>query len=164
MIVAVQMSRATAFPPASDYIITNFGPSVAFVGWGPDSDTAIANARAPIAGDTTGKFCFVVHPGARGIEAKDGAWFAAITESGSADVLITPGSGLVDGFGAGNAATDPAASSAMLALSAYSVGRQAEMIEKLLIELRTLTEFVKQGLNVGDDPEAIRSDQAATIN
>ena len=73
MISAVKMSRATEFPPAGDFIINNFGPSVAFLGWGPDSDTAIANAKVPATGETTGTFCYVVHPGARSIEAKDGA-------------------------------------------------------------------------------------------
>lgn len=159
----VQVSRATAFPPASDFIITNFGPSVAFVGWGPDQDTAIANARAPAQGDPDGKFCFVVPPGARSVEAKEGAWFAAVTEAGSADILITPGSGLVDGFGAGNAAMDASSNAALLAMAALAY-RQQETAEALLIELRTITEFLKQGLNVGDDPEAIRSDQAASIN
>ena len=162
MVAAVQMARATGFPPASDYSIINLGPNVAFVGWGPDSDTAMANARVPIAGDATGTFCFVVHPGGRSIEAKDGAWFAAITESGTADILITPGSGLVDGFGIGDAATT-AAGAATLSLAALAL-RQQELTEALLIELRTITEFIKQGLNVGDDPDEIRSDQAASIN
>ena len=161
---SVQMARATAFPPASDYIITNFGPSVAYIGWGPGQDTAVANAAAPITGDSTGAFCFAVYPGKRSIEAKDGAWFAATTESGTADILITPGSGLVDGFGVGNAASGAGASEDALTVLALVALRQRELMEGVLVELRTLTEFIKQGLNVGDDPDAIRSDQAASIN
>lgn len=164
MISAVKMSRVSEFPPAGDFIVNNFGPSVAFLGWGPDSDTAIANAKVPASGEATGTFCYVVHPGARSIEAKDGAYFAAMTESGTADIMITPGRGLVDGFGAGNVASDATTSAGMLALLAYSTGVQQELLEGVLIELRTLTHFLKEGLNVAEDPDSARSDAASRIN
>ena len=84
-----------------------------------------------------------------------------MTESGTADIMITPGRGLVDGFGAGNVGVDAASNASLLALFAYSSGAQQELFEGVLIELRTITEFLKAGLNVADDPAAIRSDNAA---
>ena len=77
-ISSVQMSVATGFPPTDNYIITNFGPSTAFVGYGSTSAAAIANAKVPASGDTAGVFCFVVCPGQQSIEAKDGVYFAAV--------------------------------------------------------------------------------------
>ena len=158
---AVQMSTIAEMPPASDYTITNLGPSAAFVGWGPDRDTAIDNAREPTSAEP--RFCVVVFPGQRTVEAKHGAWFAASTASGVADILISPGHGLVDGFGAGNA-LDQADSVALLALLDHQRGGLRESLDAILIELRVITSFLKEGLNVAEDPNAARSDEAATIN
>lgn len=157
---AVQMSTVAGFPQASDYTITNFGPSVAFVGWGPDADTAITNALEPTSANP--RFCVVVYPGQRTVEAKHGAYFAASTASGTADILISPGHGLVDGF-AGNAALASSDAGALLALLAHERGAQQELLEGLLIELRTITHFLKEGLNVAEDPDLARSDQAAQV-
>lgn len=157
----VQMSVVAGMAPASDYTITNFGPAVAFVGWGPDADTAIDNAREPTAAES--RFCVVVYPGQRSIEAKHGAYFAASTASGTADILISPGHGLVDGFGAGNA-LDQADSVALMALLAHQRGEQKDALDGILVELRVITSFLKEGLNVAEDPDAARSDQAAIIN
>lgn len=159
---AVQMSTIAGMPQASDYTLTNFGPGVAFVGWGPDADTAIDNAREPTA--ATPRFCVVVYPGQRTIEAKHGAFFAASTVSGVAEILVSPGHGLVDGFGAGNVASDQSDSAALLALLLYERGEQNETLKDALIELRVITNFLKQGLNVAEDPDVARSDEAATIN
>lgn len=163
-ISSVKMTTATGFPPAGDYTISNFGPNVAFVGWGPDSDTAIANADVPATGDTTGKFCFIVYPGQRTIEAKDGAYFAAVTSIGTADILITPGRGLVDGFGDGNVVNDLSNTVATAAMLSVTWGAQMELLQLILIEMRTQTDFLKQGLNVAEDPDVTRSDQAAIVN
>lgn len=159
--LAVQMSVITGMPQASDYTITNFGPSAAFLGWGPDADTAIDNAREPTIGEP--RFCVVIYPGQRTVEAKHGAYFAASTASGTATIMISPGAGLVDGFGAGNA-LDQTDSASLLALLAHATGRDLELMERFLIELRTITHFLKDGLNAPDDPDAIRSDEAANIN
>ena len=43
---SVRMSVATDMPHADNYILTNFGPSVAFVGYGSSSDEAINNAES----------------------------------------------------------------------------------------------------------------------
>lgn len=161
MFEAKQVSRATGFPFANNYIITNLGPAVAFVGHGPDSGTAIANASVPT--EATSQFCFVVPPGQRSVEAKENAFFAAVTASGTADILITPGHGLVDGFGEGLANLDTQGSAASVAMLDYLIGSQQDLMRGLLIELRTITEFVKQGLNVAEDPDAVRSDQVANI-
>lgn len=159
---AVQMSTIAGMPQASDYTLTNFGPSVAFVGWGPDADTAIDNAREPTT--ATPRFCVVLYPGQRSIEARHGAFFAASTASGSADILVSPGHGLVDGFGAGNIAGDLSDSAALLALLSHGRGEQNELLRGTLIELRVITNFLKQGLNVAEDPDAARSDEAPRIN
>ena len=159
---AVQMSTIAGMPQANDYTLTNLGPSVAFVGWGPDADTAIDNAREPTT--ATSRFCVVLYPGQRSIEAKHGAFFAASTVSGNADILISPGHGLVDGFGAGNAVLDQADAVALLALLDYQRGEQKEAFGDILVELRVITSFLKQGLNVAEDPDAARSDEAAIIN
>ena len=163
--VAIKVSQtADVFPQARNYILTNFGPSVAFVGFGPDSATAITNAKAPTATDTTGEFCYVLPPGQRGIEAAPGAWFAAVTESGTADILITPGYGMVDGFGDGAASSTAASGAALAELVNYAFGPQQEMFNAILIELRTQTEFLRQGLNVTDSPDLVRADQAPLVN
>lgn len=159
---AVQMSVITGMPQASDYTLTNFGPSVAFIGWGPDADTAIDNAREPTT--ATSRFCVVLYPGQRSVEAKHGAFFAASTVSGNADILISPGHGLVDGFGAGNVSGDLSDSAALLALLSHERGEQSELLRGTLIELRVITNFLKQGLNVAEDPDAARSDEAPRIN
>lgn len=159
---SVQMSTIAGMPQASDYTLTNFGPSVAFIGWGPDSATAIDNAREPTA--ATSRFCVVLYPGQRTIEAKHGVYFAASTASGTAEILISPGHGLVDGFGAGNVAGDQFNSVALAALLAHQRGDIDEWLRSALIELRVITGFLKEGLNVAEDPEAARGDEAASIN
>lgn len=156
---AVQVSNATGFPPASDYTITNLGPEVAFVGWGPDVDTAIANAKEPKTGDS--QFCVVVCPGQMAIEARSNAYFAASTVSGTAELLISPGHGLVSGFGSGKVSTD---SSILMAMLDFERGEHRELQNELLIELRTITHFLKEGLNVAEDPDSTRSDEAAQLN
>lgn len=159
---AVQMSTITGMPQASDYTLTNFGPSVAFVGWGPDGDTAVDNAREPTG--ATPRFCVVLYPGQRTIEAKHAAFFAASTASGTAEIFISPGHGLVDGFGAGNITGDQSDSAALLELLYEQRGAHNELLKNTLIELRVITNFLKQGLNVAEDPNAARGDEAASIN
>lgn len=155
---AVKMSEATNFPQANNYIITNFGPNWAYVGYGPDSDTAIDNAVVPTAGDTTGKFCFVVPPGQRSIEAKSGVYFAAITEKGTADLLLTPGHGSVDGFGTGDADTQSAANATLSSLLTHFLVAQKEVLDEILTELHVHTLFLQQGFVVKENPENIRGD------
>ena len=158
---SVRMSVATDMPHADNYILTNFGPSVAFVGYGSSSDEAINNAEIPASGDSAGEFCFILPPGQRSIEAKHGVYFAARTESGNADILITPGKGSIEG---GSEVTGEVSNTDLAALLLYESGAQQELLQRILIELRTQTEFLKQGLNVADDPDSIRSDQTDSIN
>ena len=160
---ARQVMTGTGFTNATAHTIFNFGPAIAFIGYGPDADTAVANAKPPTPGDSVGTFCIVMGPGARSIEASPKSYFAAMTENGVADILITPGAGAIEGFGDG-LASQAQSNAAMLAMLRYLDGSQRELLEQALTELRTLTYFVKEGLNVADDPEAIRSDNAATIN
>ena len=49
-------------------------------------------------------------------------------------------------------------------LLAQVLGAHKELLQAILIELRTQTEFLKQGLNVSDDADAVRSDNATLIN
>ena len=155
---SIRMSVATGMPQADNYIITNFGPSVAFVGYGSNSAEAIANADVPVDGDTTGEFCFIVPPGQISIEAKHGVYFAAVTVSGTADIFITPGIGEVT-----SGVPDQTSNEEFGTLFLYAQAQQ-ELMQKILIELRTQTEFLKQGLNVADDPDSIRGDQTDSIN
>lgn len=161
---SVQMSAAIGYPPTDNYIITNLGTNVAFLGYGSTENEAIANARIPAAGNTTGIFCFVVYPGQRSIEAKDGAYFAAVTASGTTDLLITPGHGPVDGFGNSDASANQTSAGSLAALFAYEYGEQQELLKNILIELRTHTAFLKEGLNVAEDPDLVRGDQTKSIN
>ena len=161
---AMQITVAAGFPPANNYIITNSGPAIAYVGYGPDSATAIANASVPAVGDSTGTFCFVVKPGQRSVEAKPDAWFAAVTETGSANLMITPGHGLVDGFGEGLDTTEVQEGVSLIGLLAYSLGEQQELLKGLLAQLLTITDCLKQGHNVSDDVEVARSENEALIN
>lgn len=154
---SIRMSVGADFPQANNYIITNFGPSTAFIGYGNTADDATTNARIPEPGDA-GQFCFIIPPGQRGIEAKHGVYFAAVTATGTADIFITPGHGTVDGFGF-NASADQASTADLGSLFLYESGTQQELLRTILVELRTQTEFLKQGLNVADDPESIRGDQ-----
>lgn len=159
---AVRMSVATDMPHADNYIITNFGPSVAFVGYGSSESEAIDNAKVPTEGDATGDFCFIVPLGQRSIEAKHGVYFAAVTESGTADLLITPGKGSIEGDS--DSVANQTSTNDLAALVLYESGVQQELLRGILIELRTQTEFLKQGLNVADDPDLIRGDQTESIN
>ena len=153
-----------SFGPANNYILTNYGPNTVYVGYGPDSNTAIANAAVPVDGDSTGKFCFVVRPGQRTVEAKADAYFAAITETGTAKLEITPGHGLVDGFGEGLDASERDEDKQLVMLLAYQVGAQQELLRGILIELRVLTNLLGQGLNVSDNPDSLRADEEPLIN
>lgn len=157
---SVRMTVVTDMPQADNYILTNFGPAVAFIGYGASSDEAINNAEIPVVGDA-GEFCFILPPGQRSIEAKHGAYFAARTESGNADILITPGKGSVEG---GSEVTGEVSNTDLADLLLYESGAQQELLQRILIELRTQTEFLKQGLNVADDPDSIRGDQTDSIN
>ena len=158
---AVRMSVATDMPQADNYILTNFGPAVAFVGYGGSSDEAIDNAEIPASGDSSGEFCFVLPPGQRSIEAKHGVYFAARTESGNADILITPGKGSIE---SDSDASSQTSNADLAALLLYESGVQQEMLRAILIELRTQTEFLKQGLNVAEDPDSVRGDETEAIN
>ena len=145
---AVQMSVIAGTVQASDYTITNLGPAVAFVGWGPDKATALANAREPTTGDP--RFCVVVYPGQLAIEAKHGAWFAASTAAGSADILISPGHGLVHGF----AGPSSQATSQVEALQQ----QQLDALELILTELQVLTLLTKEGFILPGELDDLRSD------
>ena len=157
----IQMSVIAGMPPASDYTITNLGPGIAYVGWGPDADTAIENAREPTTAEP--RFCVVVYPGQRTIEAKHNVYFAASTASGTTTLLISPGQGLVDGFGAGNV-LEQTDSLALLGLLAHIRGSEQETLDRILVELRVITNFIKQGLNVAEEPDIARGDETANIN
>ena len=156
---AIQMSAASGFPPTDNYIITNFGPETVFVGTGSTSSEARNNAQVSASGDETGKFCFIVPPGQRGFEAKDGVYIAAVTVSGIADVFITPGKGEIEGGSLGGT-TSTADSSSLLS---YESGTEQDLLRAILIELRTVTCFLKEGLNVAEDPDLIRGDQTNSI-
>ena len=159
---AVRMSVAADMPQADNYILTNFGPSVAFIGYGGSSDDAINNAKVPTSGHAGGEFCFVLPPGQRSIEAKHGVYFAAVTESGNADILITPGKGSIESDSA--VASSQASGGDLGAMVLYQSGAQQELLRAILVELRTQTEFLKEGLNVADDPDVVRGDQTESIN
>lgn len=158
---AVKMTTAVGFLKSDSYIISNFGPAVAFIGYGSSQSEALTNARIPADGDNTGTFCFIVPPGQRTVDAlsKDTAYFAAVTVSGTADVFITPGRGEVNG------SLDSQASTADLgSILNYESGTEQELLRGILIELRTHTEFLKEGLSVAEDPDLIRGDQTNSIS
>lgn len=145
---AVQMSVISGNPQASDYTITNLGPNVAFVGWGPDKDTAVANAQEPTTGDP--RFCVIVYPGQLAIEARHGAWFAASTLSGIAEIMVSPGHGLVHGFSSPSAQ----ANNTVEALQQ----QQLDALELILTELQVLTLLTKEGFILPGELDDLRSD------
>ena len=155
------LATSPLFPSAPHYILTNLGPSMVFVGYGPDRATAIDNAAVPVATDTAGTFCVIVPPGQRGIEAPAGSWFAAVTESGTADLLITPGYGKIDGFGDGSAAATAAINRAFGQLVDYAFGQQQELLTAILTEARVQTEMLRDAHGIADSVESLRNDQAS---
>lgn len=145
---AVQMSVIAGNPQASDYTITNLGPNVAYVGWGPDKDTALENAQEPTTGSP--RFCVVCYPGQMAIEARHGAWFAASTISGTAEIMISPGHGMVHGFSSPN----NQANASVEALQQ----QQLDALELILIELQVLTLLTKEGFIIPGELSDLRSD------
>lgn len=158
---AVKMTTTTDFLKSDSYILSNFGPATAFVGYGSNVNEAIANARVPADGDTTGTFCFIVPPGQRSIDAlsKDTVHFAAVTISGTADIFITPGRGEIQG-----SLNSQVPVADLDSIFAYESGTEQELLRGILIELRTVTHFLKEGLNVAEDPDLIRGDQTNSIH
>lgn len=157
---SVQMTVNSDFLKSDSYVITNLGPAIVAMGFGSSSAEARANARFPETDNTTGTFCFIVPPGQRTIDAlsKDTVYFAASTASGTADVLITPGTGMV--YGSLDNQSSPMD---IASLVSYESGIQQELLQAILIELRTHTEFLREGLNVAEDPDLIRGDQTSSI-
>lgn len=158
---AIQMTVATDMPQADNYIITNFGPNTAFVGYGSSSAEAIDNAQIPEDRPGGSTFCFIVPPGQRSIEAKHGVFIAAVTASGTADLFVTPGKGSIESDT--EVAIEQTSNTDLANLVLYAV-RSVEVMEAILIELRTQTEFLKEGLSVAEDPDLIRGDQTNSIN
>ena len=145
---AVQMSVITGMPQASDYTITNLGPVLAFVGWGPDRDTAVTNAQEPTTGDP--RFCVLVYPGQLAIEARHGAWFAASTIAGTSELLISPGHGLVHGFSSPNSQANAQIETLQQ--------QQLDALELILTELQVLTLLTKEGFILPGELDDLRSD------
>ena len=157
----VRMTVTSNFLKADSYLITNLGPSIIALGYGSSAAEAMSNASFPSAGDTTGVFCFIVPPGQRTIDAlsKNIVYFAAVTASGTADVLITPGRGEIAA-----SLDDQSEVLNIAAILLNAVVSQRDLLEAIFIELKTHTYFLKEGLTVDDDPDLVRSDyQTDTI-
>ena len=152
---AARASRSSAQPYARDFLITNLGPVPVFLAWGADAATAVANATIPERGAS--QSCRVVLPGQCGIEADPDSYFAAVTEAGEADVFVLPGIGEVNEIGYDAVQTQAMAAS--LGLMALIMRANRETLTNLLVEARTQTAFLKSGLGVADEPDAVRADQ-----
>lgn len=76
---------------AEQYILTNIGTAVVFVGWGQATDQASANAVIPTSTPTC---VYVLLPGTQTtITAPPDAFFTGITSASTAVVYVTPGYG-----------------------------------------------------------------------
>ena len=142
-----------------DFTLTNLGPGLAVIGVGASESEAISRAVIPAVGDPTGVKCFILPPGQRSIEAHPLAYFAAVTFGGTADILITPGKGPVDGF-----TGDLLAATSGPTDISDQIRELRDQLRDLLVELKAQTYILREGFVINDEVETIRHDihQATT--
>lgn len=82
-------------PAAEQYRIYNSGAVLAHVAFGVDASTAQTNAVIPTGSGSNSKSSFPIPAGAiEVVSALPNCYWSAITPSSTADVFVTPGSGL----------------------------------------------------------------------
>lgn len=138
---------------ANNYVMSNLGPDIAFVGYGPDPATAQANSVIPAPG--TPVFCVVLFPGMQSFSLPPNSYFSAVSRSVSSKVLIQPGDGTARG---GQIPTiDQASAQAQIS---YQLNLIYEQLALILNELMVQSMMQNSAFGISDDLDSLRGDPA----